>query len=211
MSKRTLIVTSVIAVVIVGGLVWAAFSKNQGPKSLLETAGTTQKIQTTTEKEETYTDTSGFSFKHPESIAVADKTPNDDTYYTLLSLTSKTKKDLPAQAGGPLTITIKDTSFKTTDEWLTKDPTAPGGAILAGATSLGGISAKQYTKTGKLWTVAIDSGILYLIEGTRDGGYWDKVQDLAASSFTTAKPQAAQSASGGSDSGAISEEEEVIE
>lgn len=205
MSKRTLIATGVIAVVIVAGLGWALLTKNQGPKSLLETAGTTPKTQATTEKEETYTDSAGFSFKHPESIAVADKTPNDDAYYTLLTLTSKTSK------GGPLTIIIKDTSFKTVDDWLAKDSTAPSGATLAGATSLGGISAKQYTKTGKLWTVAIDSGILYLIEGTRDGGYWDKVQDLAVSSFTLGKPQAPQPASGGSDSGTIYEEEEVIE
>lgn len=208
MSKRTLIATGIIAVVIVGGLVWALLTKNQGPKSLLGPTATAPKTEGATEKEKTYTDTSGFSFKHPESIAVADKTPNDDTYYTLLSLESKTSKDLPAQAGGPLTITIKDTSFKTVDEWLTKDPAAPKGATLNGATSLGGISAKQYTQSGKNWTVAIDGGILYYIQGPKDGSYWDKVQDLAASSFTIAKPQAT---SGGTDSGVIYEGEEVIE
>ncbi|MDO8503398.1 MAG: hypothetical protein Q7S60_01780 [bacterium] len=203
MSKRTLIATGIIAVIIVGGLVWALLTKNQGPRSLLGPTGTTTKTKGAAEKEETYTDTSGFSFKHPESIVVADKTPNGDAYYTLLSLTSEAKKD------GSLTITIMDTNFKTLDDWLAKDSTAPSGATLAGAISLGGISAKQYTKSGKLWTIAIDKGILYLIEGPKDGDYWDKVQDLAASSFTTAKPEASKSAP--SDSGAIYEEEEVIE
>lgn len=204
MSKRTLIISGVLAVIILAGIVWAVLIKTQGQKPLLGPTTTTSKTTGITEKEETYTDSAGFSFKHPESIAVADKTPDDDAYYTLLSLTSKTKKD------GPLTVTIKDTNFKTTDEWLAKDPTAPNSATLAGATSLGGISAKQYSTSAKFWTVAIDSGILYLIEGPKDGDYWDKVQDLATSSFTTVKPQAAPSLGGG-DSGAIYEEEEVIE
>ncbi len=201
MSKRTLIVSGALAAIILVGGGWAVLTQTRGQKSLFSPAGTSK---TTAEKEETYTDTSGFSFKHPESISVSDKTPDDDAYYTLLSLESKTKKD------GSLTITIMDTKFKTTAEWLANDA-AVAHATLSGATSLGGISAKQYTKSGTSWTVAVEGGILYLIEVPRDDVYWNEVHELVVSSFTLSKPQAAESTTGGSDAGAIYEEEEVIE
>lgn len=155
----------------------------------------------TLKAEETYTDEAGFSFGHPKDIKVSDITPNDNLYYTKLSLKKRDKE---------IIISTKDTKYKTPDEWLTKDKDVPEDTSLVGATSLGGISAKQYTSDGKLWTVAIDQGILYLIEGPKDKGYWEDLHELVVSTFSLSKPGQATGAAGAGDN-AIYEEEEVVE
>ncbi len=87
---------------------------------------------------------------------------------------------------------------------------------MVGAVALAGIPAKQYAQGGKLITVAIDSGVIYLIEGPaspsqggpKDGGEWEEVQNLIVSSFALTEKAAA---SGATDENVIYEEEEVIE
>lgn len=151
--------------------------------------------------EETYRDEAGFSFGHPKDIKVGDITPDETVYYAKLSL----KKE-----GKEMIISAKDTKYKNPDDWVAKDKDAPEDASLVGAVSLGGISAKQYTSDGKLWTVAIDQGVLYLVEGPKDEGYWEGVYDLLVSTFSLAE---SEKATGGPSSGgnAIYEEEEVVE
>ncbi|MBI3282447.1 hypothetical protein HYZ70_00010 [Candidatus Curtissbacteria bacterium] len=144
----------------------------------------------------TYTDESGFSFKYPKGIKVSDVTPQDDSYYTVLSL---------VKGGQTLTITAKDTSAKTPDGWLGQDPTYRG-ATLAGATTLGGISAKEYAYGEKLLTVAVDKGVVYLIEGPKDSGFWEDTQNLITSNFIFAGSVAQT----GEDN-TIYEEEEVVQ
>lgn len=144
----------------------------------------------------TYTDESGFSFSYPKGINVSDTTPDGDIYYTVLTL-SKDKSQM--------TITAKDTKASTVDEWIKSDNLYKG-ATLSGATSLGGISAKQYSLGGKLITAAVDKAVVYLIEGPKDGGFWEDAQGVVASSFAFAGTKTSSSGDN-----AIYEEEEVVQ
>lgn len=168
--------------------------------SLSPTAKTTTQ-ETDIKGDKVYKDESGFSFKYPEDITIKDVTPEDDSYYSVLSL----KKE-----GKELKISTRDTNYKTVDKWLEKEVTSPEGASVVGATSLGGLSAKQYSDGEKLWTVAIDQGVLYSIVGPKDAGYWEKLHDLIVSSLSFSKPEQTGSGSS-SDRSAVYEEEEVVE
>jgi hypothetical protein len=140
-----------------------------------------------------YQDGSGFSFKYPENLRVSDVTPNDDTYYSLVDV---------RQGGKSLRISVKDGEFK-----------VPSDASLVGAATLAGISAKQYTykvnSEDTLATVAVQSGIVYLIEGPRDGGFWEDTQNTIVASFNVGNQASASTNSASSST--IDEGEEVVE
>lgn len=139
-----------------------------------------------------YQDASGFSFKYPKSLNVADVTPaDDDSYYSRLEIIKGEEK---------LTITVKDGSV---DSFIK-------GATLAGATTLGGISAKQYRIDQKLITIAAASGVIYLIEGPKDAGFWEDTQNIVVSTFTLGEEPAPGDIGGNSDN-TIYESEEVVE
>ena len=145
-------------------------------------------------------DTAGFSFKHPKDVNVKDVTPDGDEYYTELNLSRGSEK---------VVLSAKDTSAKTADDWLKSDSTYSG-ASLVGATTLAGISAKQYSKSEKLITVAVDAGVVYLIVGPKDGAFWEEVQGAAISTFKFSGTASSSAASSGA-SDIEYEEEEVIE
>lgn len=147
-----------------------------------------------------YEDTAGFSFKHPKDIKVTDVTPDGDEYYTQLNLARGSEK---------IVLTAKDTSAKTADDWLKSDTTYSG-ASLVGATTLGGISAKQYSKSEKLIMVAVDQGVVYLIVGPKDGAFWEEVQGAAISTFKFSGTASSSAGSSGA-SDIEYEAEEVIE
>jgi len=146
-----------------------------------------------------YHDASGFSFKYPKSLKVEDITPSDSAYYSQLSLT---------KSGSKLTVTVKDESAKSVDE-LMKSNDNYKNAVLSGAITLAGISAKQYTLDGKLVTIALKDGILYLLEGDKDGGFWEDTQGVVASSFNFGQKDSGETTS--SDSNTTYEPEEVVE
>lgn len=202
MSKPKLailiIVFLVVAAAIAAGfLVWQKSKKETLPGSAF-LPGPSQ----TEGSETTYTDEVGFSFKHPESVAVSDITPDDNIHYTLLEMNRDGKK---------MTVTARDTKHKTIDGLLAKGEDVPSDATLIGGLSLSGIPAKQYTKDGKLWTVAIDKGVLYLVESIKDKDFWDKAHDLLVSSFSFEKPQDGTTGGTSSNNNAVYESEEVIE
>lgn len=153
-----------------------------------------------------YKDGSGFSFKYPSSLTVADVTPSAKEYYSMLSLT----KD--AQSGR---ITVKDTTYKNLDDWLAKSGDIPAKSTLVGAVNLGGVSARQYKVDTKLVTAGIDQGVLYLLDtpaGSVSSTYWDDVHNLIVTSFAfTTASSSGSSGSGSSGSSDVTYEEEVVE
>lgn len=204
MSKNKIIIAAVALVLIVGLVVAAVFFyKPQDKASPLPFAGqdagnkkSTQKV----EGDEIYKDEAGFSFKYPNGITVADITPSDNVYYSMVSL---------KRGGQEMTIAMKDTNFKDAAEWLGKDEAAPPGAVLSGAVSLAGIPAKQYSAGREFLTIAVDRGVLYLVRSPKDAGFWDSVHDIAVSTLALSKPEPATGT--GSGDGAIYEDEEVVE
>lgn len=204
MGKKIIILLLMILVLIIGGvggyLIYSWKNKNIPPSLSSMVPQISQKEEVTADL--TYVDDSGFSFGYPKGINVSDVTPDDEIYYSVLAL---------AKSGSQITITAKDTTTKTVDEWVKNGiGTNPS---LYGATTLGGVSAKQYTSGSKLYTVAIDQGVLYLIEGPaspsqggpKDGSFWESTQNLVASTFTFG------GTSTGGPSNTIYEEEEVVQ
>jgi hypothetical protein len=144
-----------------------------------------------------YSDASGFSFSYPKSLRVEDVTPSDDSYYSKLTLT---------KSGGKLTITVKDETEKTIDGFLSSDDYYKNAAI-SGATTLAGIPAKEYGLDGKKITVALKDGILYLVEGNKDGDFWEGAQGIVVSTFSFGQ----KSSESSSDANTTYEPEEVVE
>lgn len=203
MSKNKLIITA--AILAIAGLALAAvfLFKPQDKTSPLPFAGQDSGGKEAAEKLEgelVYKDEAGFSFKYPKGLTASDITPNDNSYYSMVSLKKGEQE---------LVVSMKDTSYKDVEGWLAKDESAPQGAVLSGAVSLAGIPAKQYSTSKELLTVAVDRGVLYLVRGPKDGGYWDSVHDIAVSTLALSKTEPATSASSGDS--AIYEDEEVVE
>ena len=158
MSKKWIIITLVSVILVASGLGAILYLDSREPKEDDKKARQLAPNVVRTTEDLTYDDASGFSFKYPRDVQVKDVTPDDNVFYTMLTL----KKE-----GSELTISIKDSNYQTVDSWLGKEG---GDATLSGAVSLGGISGKQFIKDGNLLTVAVDKGVLYLVEGKKDGG-----------------------------------------
>lgn len=203
MSKKFVIISIIVGLVvgILGGVFY--FSKKNSNK-IKEPSSLGGDLTDNVEEapllgDLTYDDESGFSFSYPSGIEIEDTTPDDDLYYSELRL----RKD-----GKLIKISVLDTKETNIDTYVKKD-TVLGETALYGAVKLGGMPAKQYSTEEALYTMSIDQGVLYMIEGPKDGNYWEKVQGVVVDSFILAG-QKSQSESG-SVNNTIYEEEEVVE
>lgn len=186
MKKSTLIIIASLFLVLGGvGGYFIISARNKTSQPVSKESGTTK--ETVLKADLTYKDESGFSFGYPKGIKITDVTPEDDNYYTQLEL---------AKGNESLTITVKDAKEDSYQK-----------LSLVGATSLGDLPAKQYTQDGKLITAAFQDGILYSVEGLKDGSFWENTQNLIVSSFTLAKPTTSDS----SDENTVYEGEETVE
>src|SRR5258708_33294736 len=197
MSKKWVIVGGVVLAGIVGGILFFSYSKKSAN---LETSNATANFLATTPKstfnlDTSYKDDSGLTFKYPSDATVTDITPNDNSYYTLLDIRRGDKS---------IRITVKDGDFK-----------VPADASLVGAATLGKFSAKQYTYKSKgddtLGTVAVNQGIVYLVEGPKDAGYWEDLQTGVVGSVNFGTQEAATTNSGSAGSSVVDEGEETVE
>lgn len=191
-------VAGIVVITVVGVILFSSKTSIKSP--LIPPTTSESKIEGT----KNYADESGFSFDYPENLTIKDATPDD--YYSLL--------ELNGSGGGKLTITVKDTDVQTIDEWFDKDGDAPKTATVAGATSLGNLSAKQYSFSRGadklLLTIAIDQGIVYLVESPVSA-FWEEAQTIIVSSFKIGEIPPSSGSAGSGGSGAIYEEEEIVE
>lgn len=174
MSKKLGILIGAVVLVVAAGAGY--FIVNSSGKSDSDFFPAAESIITkeTAAADLEYSDESGFSFKYPKSLRVEDITPSDDSYYSKVSL---------IKGGEKLTITVRDEAEKTIDAILLSDDYYKD-ASLVGATTLAGISAKEYSMGDKLITIALKDGIVYLIEGNKDAGFWEDTQGVVISTFT---------------------------
>lgn len=199
MSKKIIVLVSVCVLLLAAGggyLIVSSKNKSSSSSVPVSESSTTQE---TAAADLDYSDASGFSFKYPKSLRVDDVTPSDDSYYSKVSLT---------KSGSKLTVTVKDEGAKTVDEFLSSDDYYKS-ATLSGATTLAGISAKEYLLDGKLITIALKDGILYLVEGSKDGGFWEDTQGIVVSTFSFGLKSSGSATS--DDSNTTYEPEEVVE
>ena len=173
MNKKVIVLVSILILLLAvgGGFLIVSFKNKSGSFSTPVSESSTTREKAAADLN--YGGASGFSFKYPKSLRVDDITPSDDSYYSKVALT---------KSGSKLTVTVKDESAKTVDEFLKADEYYKN-AALSSATTLAGISAKEYALDGKLITVALKDGILYLIEGNKDGSFWEDTQGIIVSTF----------------------------
>ena len=197
MNKKVIVLISVTVLILagVGGYLFVSFKNKSNTSPSPITEDTTVKEVATADLD--YADSSGFSFSYPKSLRVEDITPSDDSYYSKLTLT---------KSGGKITVTVKDETAKNVDEFLSSDDYYKNAAI-SGATTLAGIPAKQYQIDGKLMTIALKDGILYLVEGNKDGDFWEGAQGVVVSTFAFGQ----KSSESSSDANTTYEPEEVVE
>lgn len=199
MSKRVLVVLALLVlgiVVVLAGVRILARKESTTPQpSLAAPSSSAEEVKA----EEFFEDEAGFSFGHPTGLEVRDVTPEDGVHYTLLELLA---------GGEKMTVSAKDTKYKSLDEWIQMSGESPVGATLIGAVSLDGVAARQYEYGGKLLTLAVDKNVFYQIESLKDAGFWEEVHGLFVDTFAFATPEPSTGASGGN---VIYEPETVIE
>ncbi|MEK7526706.1 MAG: hypothetical protein AAB546_04480 [Patescibacteria group bacterium] len=196
MSKTNIIVLVLIVFLLVAGGVGLYLTlKPKDTKNSQASSdfynGTTI-LPTPNTNELIYKDSSGFSFKYKSGYSVKDVTPDDADTYSVVSI---------AKGNEVLTLSIKDTKYKTLMDWEKDNKTAS----MVGAVNLSGMSAKQYLLAGNTLTVAIDQGVIYVVTGKESESY-----TLLVNTFVFADPNEKSTASDLT-SDIIYEEEEVVE
>jgi hypothetical protein len=186
-KKRIAVIGGGIATVLGSFLITVFLVGNIGndttpPKSQAKVPETFLKAQSQAKADTTYTDPSGFSFQYPNDIQVTDTTPSDPQFYTQLTLSKDANSILIVVRDSPKTQTYPD---------------------LAGATTLGGLAAKQYIVADRLITIAYDQGVLYTVDAPSKDIYMNQAYDLIVSTFAFAGQSSASSTD------AIYEEETV--
>ncbi len=148
----------------------------------------------------TYEDEAGFSFKYPKGVSVTDTTPNDDTYYSQVTLT----KD-----GEDMVIKVMDTTAKTLDAWVGASDDIPSSARLTGAVSLAKLSASQYEDATFIYTIALDKSVVYFIRSLKGIEFWEPTHQIVVESFMFDGQSTPQSAANSTTD--VIYEEEVVE
>lgn len=206
MSKGIFLTLGLILIVTVGAATgFFLFSKKgegmPGALSVVDKNNEVAEIE-----KDSYSDSSGFSFSFPKGLQVSDITPGD--YYSFLEIKDGTKSE-------KISLTVKDTASAGVDKFLEQNSAFPNPKVV-GATTFGGMAAKliEFNRGGKklLATLAVAENILYLIEGPKDGSFWEEAQNMIAISFSIGERASNSSNHGQSASDVISEgEEEVVE
>lgn len=153
-----------------------------------------------------YTDEAGFSFEYPGDWVVEDVTDAAGEEYYARVLIGEDRGDRGKEL---VRVEIRDTEYKKVEEWVKEGEEVE----LVGAVKLDEIGASQYKSGDKLYTVAIDQGALYLIEGKEES---ESVYNTIVESFKFAIEEEGEGEEGGGGvegggGAVIYEVEEVIE
>lgn len=208
-SKIVIIILGVLIIFFLGFTTIQLLNKSSKEKSLSQNKNlnTTKPFQNTPSQTlKDYLDSSGFSFSYPDDVSLEKKLNVDKSIYAELMMTSKTAK-------GKISITISDTVLNSVSSWMNeqKDPLYLHSGI---PSKFANLDAIEFRTASKIATVAIDKGILFLIEADspNDIFYWESVYKKVLSSFTFVAPTSVPVASEGNDSSSVVfEGEEVVE
>lgn len=189
---------AVIAAVF-GGLYFSL--QNQKTTSALPTPQAVSPQEATPVPSTTYKDDSGFSFVYPQTITIAKQEIKDSTTYSDLKLSSP---GLLQSMG----VKVTDTKLTSPDQWISQNKSTLTSPVVKDIT-FGGIAAKEIRTSDKIIIVAIDQGVLFVLDAPKAQ---ESVYNTIASSFTFAPQASAQTSSPvSSDSQDDSVVEEVVE
>ncbi len=205
MKKKIFILVAVLLVITIGGFYYFKFYPK--PSSTLVSPLAEKEKET---KLLVWEDPAGFKFSYPQEIEI-DNHPEDQENYAHLELTS-------ASHSGSILIWMRDTDYKTIEDWLKKDSEALGGQVFD--TDLGGNPAKKvaFLNPKKLITATLDVDVLVLVELKADDEWWNRTynQILETFEFIPLEEESTTSKTSGSfvqesGGGIIDEGEEIIE
>lgn len=153
-------------------------------------------------------DPSGFTFSYPENL-LASSAANikDQSVYSELTLSSTEKK-------GGIEIQALSSNLKKVDAWLTENkiPLTDQRVVKL---KLADLEARQLNEKTSITTVAVDSGVIFLISTDLqdDTDYWKNVTNDVVSTFKFVQPASASNTSGDNSSSddVVLEGEEVVE
>lgn len=160
-------------------------------------------------KTKTFIDPSGFKFSYPENLLLETKENKNENDYSSLEILSE-------DIEGNSAITVTETDITTVDQWL-KLSNVKVNKKSRQKVKLGDLNAERIEANNKLYAVAIDQGILFLIvtDLTEEKKHWVLIHDQIVKTFAFSPPEAQpatdSSGDGGVDEEVIFEGEEVIE
>ena len=202
MSRKNIIIAVVVFIVGIatgiGFFLWQTQTKKDAhvlPSGQQETKEHSPSVST-----KTYEDPSGFSFNYPDNFDLQAKEVVDDTTYADITLTAK-------DVSGKASIQVTDTKLKTPAEFFDK------GATLVDA-KIGTLVGKQLKDADTIRIVAIDQGILFVVESTfeNDQSFWNAAVPTITESFVFQKQtQSTNTQSNDSSSDVTFEGEETVE
>jgi len=149
-----------------------------------------------------YSDEAGFSFSYKDDLKITKIETKDQAVYSSLEITSKDRS-------GKISILVTDSQLTKIDDYFKKEKTVK-------RLKLADLDAKQVDKDGKLMTVALDQGALFVItaEYQNAKAFWLTVSNKVLASFAFTSPQKDESVSqdsgGSSEPAVIDEGEEEI-
>jgi hypothetical protein len=215
MSSK-LLISIIVGLVIGGGAAIFFFLLKPQMKSESVTLAPTSAVMPSPTEEPTvemvkYQNDSGFSFEHPEEIAVKENTPGKTEYANLTITSSKNQ--------GSITLKVDDTKLKDIEAW--KKANKIDAATKTKEVQLADLTAVEQTlNSGKTTTVAIGDSVMYTftVDPQDANIYWYTVYSQLVTSFAFELPESAEPASkpaagssGSSTDSDIILEEETIE
>ncbi|MCJ7786821.1 hypothetical protein MUP06_01215 [Patescibacteria group bacterium] len=209
MKKRLLITLGILVLLLAGGGLYYFKFYQKSSSSLINPLTNQNQSEA---KLLTWEDPAGFKFSYPEEIKINNH-PEDEENYAHLELTSDSHQ-------GSILVWMKDTNYKTIEDWAKKDPSASSGQVFD--SDLGGAPAKKVASLNpkKLTTATVDVDVLVLVELTSEETWWNETYNQILSSFEFISLQgekistpAKVSGSSGqtSEGGIIDEGEEIVE
>lgn len=205
MNKRILLIVLPVFLFGIGIAVYYFLSSSKTkPTSPLSQKQTVNKLVLPSKETKTYTDDSGFTFSYPNDLVISKTKTTDDATYAALSITS-------AKTKGMLSFKAISTDAKTADDWTLKN--SSGSASVSDA-KLGDFQSKMLQANDKTTLVAIDQGVLFLIELSpkTEKEYWKQVLKTITESFSITQPTTSLgNSSPSSDSDIDYEGEEAVE
>ncbi len=194
----------VTVLIIFGGVFYFLMPKEDIKPTENKPAIVAEKTPSKTTK--TYVDEAGFQFEYPDDVTVTGKKELNDQTYADVTISS----DLE----GEIQLVVTDTKIKSLKDWLTQNKISSDSAKIE-TIPFGGIDALEVNTDSKKITVALDKGVLFVLEGTlsKEKSYWDLVYKTIQSSFLFVSSNPATSQSSGTESSVEDAvlEEEVIE
>ena len=200
MTKKKILLIILLALIVAS----VVFFFTRTPQSSKEVKNTEREKFGLSKKTKTFIDPSGFKFSYPENLNMETKENKEEDVYSELTIMSE-------EINGGVEITAAETGDKTIEEWLLGNKLKIDSKKIT-KTKLGDLSASRFENGNKLYTLALDDGILFSVITDREDNkeLWKLVHNEIEKSFVFSAPEAAPDSLDGSPSTEEGTSDEII-